>query len=143
MEKYEIYKSMYDNLNKAMKNGFYYEAIFIEYAIFEDRLTAVLKYANVPFLCKSGRDINITDKIERIEKREEFSNKFVKERLTNELMQELRQWLKKRNELIHSLANIPYDSETVKKIADEGYELVKKISNKSKSVINHIKRYGI
>lgn len=37
IEKYEAYKAMKSNLTKAMKAGFYYQAIFIEYAIIEDR----------------------------------------------------------------------------------------------------------
>ena len=36
-EKYETYKKMKADLSKSMKSGFYYEAIFIEYAIMEDR----------------------------------------------------------------------------------------------------------
>jgi len=30
MQKYESYKAMHENLGKAMKNGFFYEVIFIE-----------------------------------------------------------------------------------------------------------------
>ena len=33
---------MHESLSKALKNEFYYEAIFIEYAILEDRLTSAL-----------------------------------------------------------------------------------------------------
>ena len=40
-EKQEIYKSIKANLKKAMTSGFYYQAIFIEYAIVEDRCSYV------------------------------------------------------------------------------------------------------
>ena len=49
MEKYEVYKSMNENLSKAMRAGFYYQAIFIEYAIIEDRCSSVLRHAGVPY----------------------------------------------------------------------------------------------
>ena len=46
-QKYETYKSINESLSKALKYGFYYEAIFLEYAIVEDRLASVLKYAGI------------------------------------------------------------------------------------------------
>lgn len=49
-EKYEAYKAMKMNLNKAMKSGFYYQAIFIEYAIIEDRCLSALKHAGVKYV---------------------------------------------------------------------------------------------
>ena len=38
------------------------------------------------------------------------------------------------------MANLPYDSELVHKVAVEGNELVKKVKNKSASVINRLKK---
>ena len=46
-QKYENYREQICRLNKALKDHFYLEAIFIEYAILEDRLEAIL--------CHSGR----------------------------------------------------------------------------------------
>jgi hypothetical protein len=37
MQKYENYKEQMNRLKKAMANAFYLEALFIEYAIMEDR----------------------------------------------------------------------------------------------------------
>ena len=62
MEKEEIDKQRSSDLTKAMKQGFYYEAIFIEYAILEDRLASVLKYAGVLTMEKSGNQ-NIAKKL--------------------------------------------------------------------------------
>ena len=140
MGKYEIYKSMHKNLTKAMRNGFYYEAIFIEYAILEDRFAAVLKYAGLKCVDDKGRDFAITKKIGMIENRQCFDNKFVRDRLSLKLLGDARNWLKERNELIHHLATMPYDSEHVRKIAEDGNELVRIISNKSRSVINRLKK---
>jgi hypothetical protein len=140
MEKYNIYRSMHDNLSKAMKAGFYYQAIFIEYAILEDRLTSVLKYSQVPYLNRNGREINISDKIKRILEAEELSASFVKKRLSEELMQMTKEWIARRNDLIHHLANIPYDNEAVKLVAEDGAELCRQIKNKTDSVNNYLKK---
>ncbi len=46
-EKYLSYKEHMTRLNKARAGGFYLEAIFILYAMMEDRLSAFLYYAGV------------------------------------------------------------------------------------------------
>ena len=76
----------------------------IEYSILEDRLTSVLKYSQVPYLNRNGREINISDKIKRILEAEELSASFVKKRLSEELMQMTKEWNARRNDLIHHLA---------------------------------------
>ena len=139
MEKYESYKQLSSDLTKAMKQGFYYEAIFIEYAILEDRLASVLRYAGVLTMEKAGKK-NIAEKIKDIRNKKEFSSKFVRERLSFELLDSVKAWTEKRNSLIHNLANIPYDAAAVKEVAEEGYEIVKVVKNKSDSVINRFKK---
>lgn len=44
-QKYENYREQMSRLSKAMKAEFYLEAIFIEYAIMEDRLESALRHA--------------------------------------------------------------------------------------------------
>lgn len=63
MEKYEIYKSMNENLSKAMKAEFYYQAIFIEYAIIEDRCLSVLKHAGVKYVDSKDRELTLSRKV--------------------------------------------------------------------------------
>lgn len=66
VQKYEIYKSIHESLSKSLKYGFYYEAIFLEYAILEDRLASVLKYAEIPYIDKNGQDVSISKKLNLI-----------------------------------------------------------------------------
>ena len=139
-QKYETYKSIHESLSKALKYGFYYEAIFLEYAVIEDRLASVLKYAGIPYIDKNGQDVSISKKLNLIESRKELSDKFYRDRLTKELIQECRDWIKERNVLIHHMANLPYDSELVQKVAIEGNELVRKVKNKTTSVVNRLKK---
>ena len=140
MLKYEAYRHMYEDLKKALNAGFYYQAIFIEYAILEDRLTSVLKNAGIPYLTKSGRDVDISKKIDRIETSPKLETTFVQKRLSPELLDSLRIWLKGRNDLIHRLASIPYDSERVQSTAEEGAEICRQIKNATDAVNRHIKK---
>lgn len=134
MEKYQTYKSLNENLSKAMRSEFYYQAIFIEYAIIEDRCASVLKYAGIKYLDKKGRDISISQKLKEMRCNSSFQVPYVRQRITLELLDKIIEWKDKRDDLIHHLATIPYDHESVKATAIAGQELVKKLSSKVRSV---------
>lgn len=134
MEKCEVYKSMNESLTKAMRSGFYYQAIFIEYAIIEDRCASVLKYAGIKYLDKKGRDISISQKLKEMRNNAVFQVPYVRQRITLELLDEITVWKNKRDDLIHHLAETPYDHESIRDTAITGQELVKKLSNKVRSV---------
>ena len=53
MQKYENYRDMNVRLKRALKGGFYLEAVFIEYGIIEDRLDSVLRYGAIPLTQKT------------------------------------------------------------------------------------------
>ena len=42
MEKYANYREQMERLNRAMKERFFLEAMFIEYAVMEDRCESIL-----------------------------------------------------------------------------------------------------
>ena len=44
-QKYNNYREQFKRLDRSLKNEFYLEALFIEYAIIEDRTESVLKHA--------------------------------------------------------------------------------------------------
>lgn len=134
MEKCEVYKSMNESLTKAMRSGFYYQAIFIEYAIIEDRCASVLKYAGIKHLDKKGRDISISQKLKEMRNNAVFQVPYVRQRITLELLDEITVWKNKRDDLIHHLAETPYDHESIRETAITGQELVKKLSSKVRSM---------
>lgn len=137
MEKYHAYKSMNENLAKAMRSGFYYQAIFIEYAIMEDRCTSALKHAGIPYQNDLGQDVSISQKLRKMRDNPAFHNPYIRQRITLELLEEITAWKRERDRLIHALAKIPYDHESVKATAITGQELVKKLSSKVRSVNAH------
>ena len=134
MEKHQTYKSMNENLSKAMRAEFYYQAIFIEYAIIEDRCTSALKHAGIKYWDKKGRDISISQKLKEMRSNAVFQVPYVRQRISLELLDEIMEWKDKRDNFIHHLATIPYDHESVKTTAIIGQELVKKLSSKVRSV---------
>lgn len=132
-EKNLKYRSLHEALTRALKSGFYYEAIFIEYAILEDRTSSILRHANVTI-----NDPTLNNKIKAIKFNRAFKDNYVKKHLTFELLDSVRDWKSKRNDLIHDLVTIPYSNEEIKNIALEGNEIVKKLSNKSTLVNRYL-----
>lgn len=132
-EKNKVYISLITKLNKALKNEFYYEAIFIEYAILEDRTESILKHSNVYI-----ENPTLSKKLSTIKRLKTLDNKYCKKHLNNELIQSIYTWKKDRNCLIHDLIVSEYNNVNVKKIAKEGYLIVKKLNNKSTLVNKYI-----
>lgn len=132
-EKNLRYRSLHEALTRALKSGFYYEAIFIEYAIMEDRTDSILSHANVT-LKKS----TLYNKINAIQSKKIFKDKYIEKHLNSELLTRVDNWRNKRNDLIHDLVTIPYSNEEIKNIALEGNEIVKKLSNKSTLVNRYL-----
>lgn len=133
-EKYDIYKAMKINLKKSMSAGFYYEAIFIEYAIIEDRCCSLLRHAGVKYLDSKGREIKVSEKLKKLRGNPAFDNNYVRKHLTLEFLQEIEDWKRERDLLIHDLAKVPYDNERIKEIASNGQEIVRILDNKAKSL---------
>lgn len=129
-----MYKSMNENLAKAMRSEFYYQAIFIEYAIIEDRCSSVLRHAGVKHQDSKGHEIKLSQKLTKMRSNPAFVAPYVRQRITLELLDTITDWKRERDQLIHALAKIPYDHESVKSVAIRGQELVRILCNKVKSV---------
>ena len=134
-QKQATYAERKTQLKKAIKNCFYFEAIFLEYAIMEDRTESVLRHAGgIKLTDKLDRPLKLATKINKIRSCAAFSEKYVRQRLTLELLDELDKWRKSRNNLVHCLMNSPTEPTELQEVAEEGYELVKQLDNKVKSV---------
>ena len=130
-KKNQTYAELMEKLNLAIKNEFYYEAIFIAYAIFEDRTESLLRHAGMSAVDIKGRPLKLFCKIEKIMNAEEFTSFYCKKHRILHILNEVDKWRDKRNKLIHDLVNSPYSNDEIKDIAIYGYELVCKLNNKS------------
>lgn len=140
MEKYEAYKTMHDDLAKAMRAGFYYQAIFIEYAIAEDRCRSALFYAGVKHVDSKGRELKLSTKINKLHDHSAFTAKYPRSRLPLAFLDELTEWKRDRDTLVHNLANTPYNDDALREIAERGKRLMDQLSNRVKSVNNYYKK---
>lgn len=136
MDKYkknEKYKDLMEKLNKSIKNEFFYEAIFIEYAILEDRTESLLRHAKI-----NEKNSTITLKINKIKTNKIFKDKYINKHLSIELLDKIIKWKNKRNELIHDLIKTKYTNNQIESIVLEGYEIIKKVNNKSTLVNKYL-----
>lgn len=131
MLKYESYKEQHERLKKAMKYGFYFEAIVIEYAILEDRTESILRYEGNSI--NSKKTATIKQKIDKIEaiarEKSGLANRYFK----HEFIESMRAWKDKRNALIHALMKHSVSQEDLREIALEGERLAKEISRLSQN----------
>lgn len=137
-EKRDRYAHLMKKLKIATDNEYYYEAIFIEYAILEDRTKSLLKHAGIDsfFINNKGKkeEFTLKRKLDVLKFNKKFQEPQVKKHLTNELIEEISKWKNVRNMFIHDLVNAEYDNKDVKRIAINGEALIKRLNSKSTSV---------
>ena len=127
IDKYHNYRQLHSKLNRALKNEFYFEAIFIEYAIVEDRATSLLVRLEK---FNPNKHNMISKKLTAINYLVELKKCILSKYITKELIAEIKNWINARNRLIHALPNIEYSDEQIQEIAIEGQRLCKIFSNK-------------
>ena len=130
--KYELYKQNKEKLSKAMKNECYFEALLIEYAIIEDRIDSLFRTVECKLSNSLYRNLN------KMKSNPIFTNnKYIRDRITIELVEKLHEWRIARNETVHALLKATTTDTDFKKIAKDGYELQKILDNKVKSIKGH------
>lgn len=124
--KYENYREQFKRLNNALHNGFNLEAMFIEYAIMEDRTESILRHTgkwDVYMKSRKGREPNIDSKIRYIQKiaeeKKTLPNKYFSDTLLNDILQ----WKEDRNRLIHALLKQQLEHGEVGELAAKGKQL--------------------
>lgn len=133
-EKYDNYKIIYAKLNKALKNEFYLEAIFIEYAIMEDRLNSILVTAKK----EKASQLSLARKLTSIKNYIQLQSSVLGCYLKLETLEIIQSWSMKRNQLIHALASRQHHDEIIKDLAIEGYVLTREVSKASRNFKNYV-----
>ena len=131
-EKYERYKELHERLTKALRNEFWLEACMIEYAIIEDRSSAILFYGRV---CENAFSNNkkLGNKLNSIEHQIGKAHPIISKKVDPALIAKLKTWKERRNDLVHRACTL-YSEEQAKNIALEGNDLIKKLQNDSAKV---------
>lgn len=137
-EKRNKYATLMSKLNKATNNEYYYEAIFIEYAIIEERTRAVFKHSRIPDFASNGREYTLDRKLKMIKSNKAFQDTYIKKHLTEELINNIINWKNERNKIMHDIIKTNYENEVIKNLALQGECFARRINNKSKLVNNYL-----
>ncbi len=130
LAKHDRYTELLRDLKKAILYRFYLEAIFIEYAILEDRTKSILMHSN---RYNENKHDSLSKKVTELLVLIRQSSNRLSRYLSIEKVESIRSWMKSRNTLIHHLPQITCCNDDVMKIALDGQNLTKTISNASTS----------
>lgn len=135
-QKYLNYKEQFSRLKRALDNEFYLEAIFIEYAILEDRTQSVLEHGGYWKACrkKCGKRPGIQAKLNFIQNLAADPACSLHKYFSDDLADRLLVWKDKRNPLIHALLKKKLGPDELKNVAEEGNDLVRTLRTR---VSNH------
>ncbi len=135
--KYGNYKEQMGRLKKAMANCFLLEALFIEYAVIEDRTESILRHAGVFNPEKHGTLVRKLNRIADIAKgKKSLLHKYI----TVETVEEIRAWKDERNRLIHALLKQNLSIQELEQIATEGQRITKLLCSKATSYRRALER---
>lgn len=141
-QKNEKYADLITKMKTAIDNEFYYEAILIEYAILEDRTESLLRHAKLNTKDENDKEYKLHQKIQILRKNAKYYDPYIKKHLTDELLVSINNWKSDRNTIIHNLVNISYSNNEIKKIALDGYKIIKNLNNKSTLINKYLdKKY--
>ena len=132
--KYENYREQFKRLNSAFNNGFNLEAMFIEYAIMEDRTESILRHADkwdAYIKSRKGREPGIDSKIRYIQKLAEQKKTFPNKYFSDDLLDRILVWKEDRNRLIHALLKQQLEHNEVTRLAAQGKQLVDELRNRA------------
>ena len=137
-----MHADFFDRCKVALDQGFYLEAIFMEYAAIEARLEAICGIAGLPCgrNCKCRKDIKISHRIDCL--RTFYNNNIIicsGTKLPDDFFGKkgkLKIWTDNRNRFVHGLFKdeIKYKDRMTsnKELADEGYEYARLLYNEAK-----------
>lgn len=139
MLKYANYKEQHERLSKALKHNFYLEAIFIEYAIIEDRLSSILRYEGNTINSKNGF-VSIEKKINKVRAISENKTGLAIKYFTPNFLDTIESWKNRRNPLIHALMKQQLTTEELLDLATDGQAIVKELSRLSQNYKRAVER---
>ena len=136
MQKYSNYKGQMSRLKRAMDHEFLLEALFIEYAIVEDRCESLLLH--------SGKKVNpratLSQKLKEIGKLSNKPDCCMNRYVTPKLIDEISEWSFKRNDFIHHLMTQRFSKEELEQIVLDGRDITKTLCSKTTSYKRALER---
>lgn len=123
-----VHKDVFDRTKKAIENGFYLEAIFIEYAAMESRVLVLLKVLGLPCGTDEITNVGIYSKMQCLKSFTTNETLFGKTYLDKTFFRKTTEFINSRNFRIHALFSDPlkYNKQrnNDEKVAKSGYEII-------------------
>ncbi len=133
MQKYNNYKEQMGRLKKAISSEFYLEAISIEYAIVEDRVTSALRHAG-KFNPEKHNTLNKKlNRLKEMQRAKTGKKPLLRNYISDDLLSSIDTWKSERNTLIHALLSQSLHTEDLREEARQGLEIVKTLNSKVSS----------
>ena len=147
MKKYHNYKALFPRLGRAVEQEFYLEAIFIAYAIVEDRTESILRHlgkweAYAQKCAEEEKCPTISGKVSRIRKEAKKASSPAHAHFSDDLLSRFMVWKDVRNKKIHELMTQPFSTEELKELAETGKELARTFSNRTEALKRDLKKSG-
>ncbi len=147
----DMHKNYFDRCRFAIDQGFYMEAILMEYAAIEARLEVILGMLGLPcnkFLDDSKRrEVFISQRINCLKKQWNLSDLFSESKLTKSYFKKLEDWIAVRNGYIHGLykSEIRYKSriKNAQETAEKGLELSRLLYNEASRIRRIYRKEGL
>lgn len=142
--KYENYREQFRRLKRAMDNGFYLEAVFIEYTVMEDRTESILRHAGLwdAYLRKRGRyDVTLDSKIRYIQNFAREKKSLLFHYFGDSLLDDVLEWKEKRNRLVHALLRQKTEHGEIAGSAEQGKALTEQLRNRASGFRKAIERF--
>ncbi len=140
----QMHRNFFDRCCYAIENGYYLEAILMEYAAIEARLEALCGVLGLPCgkSCRCRKDIKISSRIDCLRSyRNNNTSVFQKTKLPQNFFSEkgiLRKWIQKRDRIVHGLYKdeLKYTErfQGSRELAQNGYEYCKLLYNETKRI---------
>lgn len=143
IQKYENYREQFNRLKRAIAAEFYFEAIFLEYSIIEDRTESIIRHAGRwdSYLKNRGRyQVTLDSKITYIQDFAREKKSIAHKYFSDILMDEILEWKEERNCLIHALLKQTLTTEDISKIAHTGEQLTKEIRTRATNFSRAVER---
>ena len=134
MLKYENYREQFGRLKKALASGFNLEAVFIEYAILEDRTESILRHADkweAYLKSLKGRQAKLDTKIKYIQKLAEQKRSLPNRYFSGDLLDRVLEWKEDRNRLIHALMKQQLAHGEIGEVAAQGKSLADELRKRA------------
>ena len=134
-QKHDAYTEQMGRLNRALKSEFYLEAIFIEYAVVEDRIESVLRHSGK---FNPEKHNTLDKKLSKLSEMQRAKNGLVRKYFSDELIRTIYDWKSRRNPMVHALMKQQLHTSDLASLAFDGQTLIKTLSVKTRSYNNMI-----